>query len=124
MRDAAHRRAARLAEWARCELDAHDGRRNLRVVEEDLVEVAEPEQQDPVGVVLFGLPVLTHHRGRWGVQAAGNPVSWPAVACRTRTFRTSPAAMAPPRKMFVRDRKSTRLNSSHSQISYAVFCLK
>src|SRR2546430_5204564 len=25
---------------------------------------------------------------------------------------------------FVLDRKSTRLNSSHSQISYAVFCLK
>src|SRR2546430_4197807 len=25
---------------------------------------------------------------------------------------------------FSRDRKSTRLNSSHSQISYAVFCLK
>src|SRR2546430_12483100 len=25
---------------------------------------------------------------------------------------------------FDRDRKSTRLNSSHSQISYAVFCLK
>src|SRR2546430_9079168 len=31
-----------------------------------------------------------------------------------------PAAPAPTRK----DRKSTRLNSSHSQISYAVFCLK
>src|SRR2546430_12632593 len=26
--------------------------------------------------------------------------------------------------MYWRDRKSTRLNSSHSQISYAVFCLK
>src|SRR2546430_3739269 len=26
--------------------------------------------------------------------------------------------------MVFRDRKSTRLNSSHSQISYAVFCLK
>src|SRR5688572_31605116 len=26
--------------------------------------------------------------------------------------------------LIVRDRKSTRLNSSHSQISYAVFCLK
>src|SRR5688572_32638536 len=26
--------------------------------------------------------------------------------------------------MYRRDRKSTRLNSSHSQISYAVFCLK
>src|SRR2546430_11455084 len=26
--------------------------------------------------------------------------------------------------LYKRDRKSTRLNSSHSQISYAVFCLK
>src|SRR2546427_4857739 len=26
--------------------------------------------------------------------------------------------------LYVTDRKSTRLNSSHSQISYAVFCLK
>src|SRR2546430_10190073 len=37
------------------------------------------------------------------------PSSSPAILCRTS-----------PR----RDRKSTRLNSSHSQISYAVFCLK
>src|SRR5688572_33187721 len=29
-----------------------------------------------------------------------------------------------PRRRPARDRKSTRLNSSHSQISYAVFCLK
>src|SRR5688572_30872735 len=29
-----------------------------------------------------------------------------------------------PRVRSGRDRKSTRLNSSHSQISYAVFCLK
>src|SRR5688572_30529030 len=28
------------------------------------------------------------------------------------------------REKTLRDRKSTRLNSSHSQISYAVFCLK
>src|SRR2546427_7943311 len=28
------------------------------------------------------------------------------------------------RRRVDRDRKSTRLNSSHSQISYAVFCLK
>src|SRR2546430_12370659 len=28
------------------------------------------------------------------------------------------------RLLLLRDRKSTRLNSSHSQISYAVFCLK
>src|SRR2546427_9302687 len=29
-----------------------------------------------------------------------------------------------PSSRALRDRKSTRLNSSHSQISYAVFCLK
>src|SRR2546430_7387817 len=33
-----------------------------------------------------------------------------------------PAAM--PARLGSGDRKSTRLNSSHSQISYAVFCLK
>src|SRR5688572_32115710 len=35
------------------------------------------------------------------------------------------AELQPPRGIHRRqDRKSTRLNSSHSQISYAVFCLK
>src|SRR5438270_10105399 len=34
-----------------------------------------------------------------------------------------PQNQRPDPKMFL-DRKSTRLNSSHSQISYAVFCLK
>src|SRR2546427_5090451 len=32
--------------------------------------------------------------------------------------------MALEKQRVKRDRKSTRLNSSHSQISYAVFCLK
>src|SRR3972149_1358313 len=36
-------------------------------------------------------------------------------------LRRRPPFCAPKKK---RDRKSTRLNSSHSQISYAVFCLK
>src|SRR2546430_3348040 len=39
----------------------------------------------------------------------------------------TPLSMAPFTPAFMdqlRDRKSTRLNSSHSQISYAVFCLK
>src|SRR2546430_12245457 len=31
---------------------------------------------------------------------------------------------SPSQEVFFLDRKSTRLNSSHSQISYAVFCLK
>src|SRR5438309_9260622 len=30
----------------------------------------------------------------------------------------------PPLILVIKDRKSTRLNSSHSSISYAVFCLK
>src|SRR5688572_32529759 len=37
---------------------------------------------------------------------------------------SSRAALANPVCSTTRDRKSTRLNSSHSQISYAVFCLK
>src|SRR2546430_9512154 len=39
-------------------------------------------------------------------------------------YRTVKQAMDDPQLAHRRDRKSTRLNSSHSQISYAVFCLK
>src|SRR5256886_3795267 len=39
----------------------------------------------------------------------------------SRSCRTSSDAAS---RRSTRDRKSTRLNSSHSQISYAVFCLK
>src|SRR2546427_5292512 len=41
-------------------------------------------------------------------------------ACRSRNSR----GCGIPRWQKTIDRKSTRLNSSHSQISYAVFCLK
>src|SRR5688572_32219234 len=41
-----------------------------------------------------------------------SPVTAPRPVPSTTTFTPE------------RDRKSTRLNSSHSQISYAVFCLK
>src|SRR3712207_8691805 len=40
-------------------------------------------------------------------------------ASRERNFLAGRAQVAP-----YRDRKSTRLNSSHANISYAVFCLK
>src|SRR2546430_4096813 len=44
---------------------------------------------------------------------------------RTRTNRyTIPDIVKNGTDRVYRDRKSTRLNSSHSQISYAVFCLK
>src|SRR2546430_9951727 len=38
--------------------------------------------------------------------------------------RAAPLEQAADRFDLLQDRKSTRLNSSHSQISYAVFCLK
>src|SRR5437879_6922234 len=43
---------------------------------------------------------------------------------RTRRSRSISAARHPPPRPPTPDRKSTRLNSSHRCISYAVFCLK
>src|SRR2546427_3554503 len=48
------------------------------------------------------------HRGAAGLERAPQRV------------RGGPAVL----RVLFQDRKSTRLNSSHSQISYAVFCLK
>src|SRR2546430_8461129 len=58
---------------------------------------------------LFRSRIRPEHRvlEQVGVQEVGVPL---------------PSEVAPARVL--RDRKSTRLNSSHSQISYAVFCLK
>src|SRR2546427_178488 len=55
---------------------------------------------------------------------AGRPV---AFAGRAPGVSAAAGPVAAPRAVLARparDRKSTRLNSSHSQISYAVFCLK
>src|SRR5215813_14809650 len=49
----------------------------------------------------------------------------PAVRESTRAARPEvPSVARPSRALRRRDRKSTRLNSSHVRISYAVFCLK
>src|SRR2546427_2578013 len=48
----------------------------------------------------------------------GSALAW--VWCHRGAFRHRRTRPTPAQ----RDRKSTRLNSSHSQISYAVFCLK
>src|SRR2546421_2340329 len=77
-----------------------------------------------------------------------NRVLWESITCVTtsgegekKLSNRQRAAVAPYRRLEpegaagighvraadltrVRDRKSTRLNSSHDQISYAVFCLK
>src|SRR3712207_6988993 len=59
-------------------------------------------------------------RARPRCRRAPCPARRPCTACRrgTRCGGASPPRRAP------RDRKSTRLNSSHANISYAVFCLK
>src|SRR2546430_8871665 len=45
--------------------------------------------------------------------------------CTVKRLPPVPTAVElPPGVVMRTDRKSTRLNSSHSQISYAVFCLK
>src|SRR5688572_31172984 len=44
------------------------------------------------------------------------------ISERLYSWKTSASSGGGPVRR--RDRKSTRLNSSHSQISYAVFCLK
>src|SRR2546430_12686370 len=61
-----------------------------------------------------------------GVQTCALPI-YPASALHTKNSplgRAMHPAAAPFASVRQSDRKSTRLNSSHSQISYAVFCLK
>src|SRR2546422_9849052 len=51
----------------------------------------------------------------------------PQALCAPAAAATAPASPSPPNSAAstsTRDRKSTRLNSSHGYISYAVFCLK
>src|SRR5436190_11023741 len=59
-----------------------------------------------------------------GVQTCALPISAPC-ASRESNSRPPPRFCACARSCSLRrDRKSTRLNSSHTVISYAVFCLK
>src|SRR2546430_3051701 len=64
------------------------------------------------GTIQYHPSLLPKYRGP-------SSINWPIIKGDTETglsiFRPSDG---------LEDRKSTRLNSSHSQISYAVFCLK
>src|SRR5258707_11427372 len=59
----------------------------------------------------------------WGLQVTSTTLSVPemmgAIMCLGVATANSVLVVT-----FARDRKSTRLNSSHANISYAVFCLK
>src|SRR2546422_6801005 len=52
------------------------------------------------------------------------PISIPQKPPRCPNGRCSPRWVVAIPPLWPRDRKSTRLNSSHGYISYAVFCLK
>src|SRR3712207_7323927 len=57
-----------------------------------------------------------------GGSATGGTGATPTVEeCATQGWSVG---TAPLRRLSSKDRKSTRLNSSHANISYAVFCLK
>src|SRR5205809_1837625 len=50
---------------------------------------------------------------------------WPAIeSCRTHEKAQGRTLLQATPRPRLEDRKSTRLNSSHGYISYAVFCLK
>ena len=58
--------------------------------------------------------MILEHVYKWARQLVWNNVKNGSSFCKTITELD----------MFRVDRKSTRLNSSHANISYAVFCLK
>src|SRR3712207_8608433 len=63
------------------------------------------------------LPILS-----CGTRRLMTPIWWHSSASIMRPVSVRSMVLASP--MCSRDRKSTRLNSSHANISYAVFCLK
>src|SRR2546430_13422786 len=93
---------------------AEDGIRDLTVtgVQTCALPISHPSIQGPMG--LYGMVVVTCAP----TVTAGCPVT------TTTTLAAGTAYPAGANPTLNPDRKSTRLNSSHSQISYAVFCLK
>src|SRR5438034_2638559 len=74
----------------------------------------------PVARLHFGhQPAVVTHFGHRA--ADGGPVVVAKKQVRVHTLVATPPALG---HHVFQDRKSTRLNSSHTVISYAVFCLK
>src|SRR3712207_7565707 len=61
---------------------------------------------------------------RYTYDAAGNQRSRRSAEGITTTYEYDKAGRLLSESSPLKDRKSTRLNSSHANISYAVFCLK
>src|SRR5205085_4745089 len=88
------------------------------------LEVTAREHRQPDHIDIF---LNRHLRDRRRLEADAGVDHLEAGIARGHRdhFRTIAVAVEPGfTDEQLRDRKSTRLNSSHSQISYAVFCLK
>src|SRR6266446_8596019 len=90
-----------------------------------------PERAGPTGPTLPGPAVTLAATTAIQVMAALAALSVPAIAPAIAAATAQPASMVGTYISLVylgsaaaADRKSTRLNSSHLVISYAVFCLK
>src|SRR5688572_31870112 len=75
---------------------------------------------------LLDLLLRIHHEGTVARDGLVQRFTGHQKKSRRRLVRAhfDAVAIIPDHELRRRDRKSTRLNSSHSQISYAVFCLK
>src|SRR5947209_11453664 len=76
----------------------------------------------PPRSTLFPYTTLFRSRAARGHRAAGEAL--PAAKRQAARRRAQADFRRGARAAVVLDRKSTRLNSSHANISYAVFCLK
>src|SRR3989442_11768540 len=82
---------------------------------------------DVTGVQTCALPICAGWPGGPAVRAPGPPHRRPRGGLRPAHRPAAAIALCPlsmSAASRVLDRKSTRLNSSHVRISYAVFCLK
>src|SRR5690606_41668810 len=87
----------------------------------DALPILSPSVYDTAQALRFCPPTQGAERTvAWLLEQQHNDGGWGNPAApRTRDLPTLAAILA-----LHRDRKSTRLNSSHVKISYAVFCLK
>src|SRR3989440_4829142 len=81
----------------------------------------------PYTTLFRSLPPFSSRTSPWTVPAlicdCPHPgEAKPSASVKTKNTHSSFLIFSPPD--ITTDRKSTRLNSSHDQISYAVFCLK
>src|SRR3712207_6934154 len=80
----------------------------------------------PPRSTLFPYTTLFRSKGRGGEagQAVEDAGEQRNEADQQQVREGDPGQEGRQRQLLARDRKSTRLNSSHANISYAVFCLK